>query len=382
MNYRLPPLLIVITLLLLSGCVPTAMIVHDPVERYQTVRVGDPLQTQVAGLPADLKQALADRGLDYMTAADSAELNDFKRWLTSEFFLTCQVPTSVPPDNLVNQYHQLAGRSWYLRHILLADSMTAVKIEKALESNADFDSLATENSLDPGSARQGGVLPPTHLAETVFAFEQAFLNLEPGEMSSPVATPFGWHLIRLDSLVDCDTVYKSDDEIVAHLERSLHNKATRNYLTGLYHKYNVVFKEDNWGSRAPVAVWDECLSQTENLQCLLLQRGEYLSEGRRCVSGVGLDSMLQVAFSGKIDVASLDDTFRLDFLRHYIDQEFLYRQSITTGFCATSEVQQALVRKLTLTRASATVRELLQPDEASVKDIPPPEQLWELLKKE
>jgi len=342
--------------------------------------VGDPLQLYVTRLPADLKQGLADRSPQFMTAADSAEMRDFKRWLSSEFFLTCRVPVTVPPDSLVDQYLKLAGHSWYLRHILLADSMTAREVEKALESNADFASLAIASSLDPGSAGQGGVLPPTHLAETVFAFEQAFLDLQPGEMSSPVTTPFGWHLIQLDSLIDCDTLFKSDEDIVAHLERALHNRATNDYMTGLYHKYRVVIDEDNWGSQAPAAVWDERQLPVEDSDCLLPQHGEYYSEGRRCVSGIALDSLLRVAFSGKIEVDSFDDSFRLDFLHHFIDQELLYRQSMITGFCAGNDIQLALEKKRTLVRASATLRGLLPVNETA-EDLPSPEQLWELLDK-
>jgi hypothetical protein len=367
----------------MTACVPTAMTVHDPVERYHTIRVLDPFQMQVVRLPVDLKLALADRGPEFMTAVDSLELSDFKRWLTSEYFLTTQVPTTEPPDRIVDQYRKLAGRSWYLRHILLADSMTACKVEKALESEADFDSLAIANSLDPGSASQGGVLPPTHLAETVFAFEQAFLELQPGEMSAPVETPFGWHLIRLDSLAECDTLYKSDDEIVAHLQRSLHSRATHSFLSGLYHRYNVVLNKDSWGKKAPVAIWDAAELQTENTHCLLPEHGDYYSDGRRSISGVTLDSLLEDAFSGKIEVAFLDDIFRLDFLRHYINQELLYRQSIATGFCTDSVIQRALVNMETVIRAAATVRALLPDlDDASGQSIPSPEQLWELLQED
>ncbi len=71
-----------------------------------------------------------------------------------------------------------------------------------------FEELAMEYS-DDGSAAGGGYLGTFGPGEMTYAFENAAYALEPGEVSQPVATPFGVHLIRLDSREDDDRISAS-----------------------------------------------------------------------------------------------------------------------------------------------------------------------------
>jgi peptidyl-prolyl cis-trans isomerase SurA len=71
-----------------------------------------------------------------------------------------------------------------------------VGIKERLENNADFASLARANSED-ASAAKGGELGWISPGDTVPEFERAMNALKPGEISPPVKTPFGWHLIQL-----------------------------------------------------------------------------------------------------------------------------------------------------------------------------------------
>ncbi len=71
-----------------------------------------------------------------------------------------------------------------------------VGLKERLENKADFASLARANSEDTSAAKGGdlGWLTP---GDTVPEFERAMNNLKPGEISPPVKTPFGWHLIQV-----------------------------------------------------------------------------------------------------------------------------------------------------------------------------------------
>jgi peptidyl-prolyl cis-trans isomerase SurA len=76
--------------------------------------------------------------------------------------------------------------------------MTQLKALKVrLQNGEDFEVLAQEYSQDPGSALQGGDLGFWRLGELDPAYEAAALVLQPGEVSDPVATQFGCHLIQL-----------------------------------------------------------------------------------------------------------------------------------------------------------------------------------------
>jgi peptidyl-prolyl cis-trans isomerase SurA len=71
-----------------------------------------------------------------------------------------------------------------------------VSIRERLENKGDFAQLARQFSEDPSNARGGdlGWLSP---GDTVPEFERAMNSLKPGELSEPVQTPFGWHLIEV-----------------------------------------------------------------------------------------------------------------------------------------------------------------------------------------
>lgn len=96
------------------------------------------------------------------------------------------------------------------RHILLHFDMTrgasrdsaiavAAQLRDRIRAGADFAALAREYSKDPGTARVGGDLGEPFPPERMVApFSEAAFALSPGEVSDPVETQFGIHLIRVD----------------------------------------------------------------------------------------------------------------------------------------------------------------------------------------
>ena len=68
--------------------------------------------------------------------------------------------------------------------------------ERLVSGAADFAQLARANS-DDASAARGGDLVWIYPGDTVPEFERAFQALQPGEISEPVRTPFGYHLIQV-----------------------------------------------------------------------------------------------------------------------------------------------------------------------------------------
>ena len=72
-----------------------------------------------------------------------------------------------------------------------------IEIKKEIEEGGDFAELAQEYSDDRASAQQGGDLGWFGKGKMIEAFEKAAFALKPGEMSEPVKTEFGWHLIKV-----------------------------------------------------------------------------------------------------------------------------------------------------------------------------------------
>jgi parvulin-like peptidyl-prolyl isomerase len=88
-----------------------------------------------------------------------------------------------------------------VEHILVADKADAERIAAEV-TPATFAETAKKESIDPGSAPQGGSLGgPTSLAQFQTQFDPDFvaatLALQPGEISGPVKTQAGWHVIHL-----------------------------------------------------------------------------------------------------------------------------------------------------------------------------------------
>jgi peptidyl-prolyl cis-trans isomerase SurA len=99
-------------------------------------------------------------------------------------------------------------------HILLPvmpDSQAALEKVKAVQAKlaggADFADLARGHSEDPGSGQRGGELGWFGKGDMVGPFDKAVFGLEPGQVSEPVLTKFGYHIIKL--------LGKKDDKVHA-----------------------------------------------------------------------------------------------------------------------------------------------------------------------
>ncbi|SDE52668.1 peptidyl-prolyl cis-trans isomerase C [Thermus arciformis] len=87
------------------------------------------------------------------------------------------------------------------RHILLPTLEAAKEALARLERGEAFSEVAQALSQDPGSKEAGGDLGCAPEGTYIPAFERALLALRPGEVSSPVGTEYGFHLILLERVV-------------------------------------------------------------------------------------------------------------------------------------------------------------------------------------
>ena len=95
----------------------------------------------------------------------------------------------------------------------------ADSIYNAIKNGADFAEMARKFSNDPGSAAKGGKLPMVGPGQLVKEFEVAAYKLKKGEMSAPVLSPFGYHIIKMDNRKQLDPFETLKPEIMAMLKR-------------------------------------------------------------------------------------------------------------------------------------------------------------------
>lgn len=86
----------------------------------------------------------------------------------------------------------------HARHILTETEDEAKAALAKIKAGADFATVAKEASKDPGSAESGGDLGFFTKDQMVPAFSEAAFKLEPGQVSEPVKSDFGWHIIRTE----------------------------------------------------------------------------------------------------------------------------------------------------------------------------------------
>lgn len=119
-------------------------------------------------------------------------------------------------------------------HILISigDDLTEEQALEKIQSIAarikegeDFAALAKEFSQDEGSAGQGGSLGAAARGVYVAPFEDALFAMAEGEVSEPVKTEFGYHLIRVDDIID--GAIPEFEELQARLEVRLKDQKAR-----------------------------------------------------------------------------------------------------------------------------------------------------------
>jgi foldase protein PrsA len=112
-----------------------------------------------------------------------------------------------------------------VRHILVNNKALADTIETQLKGGGDFAALAKKYSKDPGSAAQGGKLTISK-GQTVAPFDKVAFSLAKDELSAPVHTTYGWHIIQALSAIKPATQQQLKEVEAAIRTQHLQTKKT------------------------------------------------------------------------------------------------------------------------------------------------------------
>lgn len=106
------------------------------------------------------------------------------------------------------------------RHILVSTKEQAEELRRQLLDGADFATLAREHSSDAGSAARGGDLGWFGRGVMVAPFEEAAFSLKVGEISEPVQSSFGYHLIKVEERAEAKPA-EFNDQVAATIRELL-----------------------------------------------------------------------------------------------------------------------------------------------------------------
>jgi peptidyl-prolyl cis-trans isomerase C len=131
-------------------------------------------------------------------------------------------------DDAVKQ--MAAEQEVHARHILVPTEDEAKAIEAEIRKGADFATLAKEKSKDPGAA-DGGDLGYFTKDQMVPEFAEVAFKLDKGQISDPVHTQFGWHIIKVEDKRTKPT--PSFDQVKTQLQNYVVHRAQAEMVDGL-----------------------------------------------------------------------------------------------------------------------------------------------------
>ena len=158
--------------------------------------------------------------------------------------MVSKILKNFPNDKLVaSAYKNLADQfkgslEYNASHILVKEEGQAKAILKDLEEGAEFEMLAKEHSIGP-TGKNGGKLNWFDLSTMVPEFSTALIVLSEGDISQPVKTQFGWHLIKLNKTREKQV--PEFEEVRAQLEQNLRQKKINDYLSSLTENSKINF---------------------------------------------------------------------------------------------------------------------------------------------
>jgi parvulin-like peptidyl-prolyl isomerase len=206
-----------------------------------------------AGSEKKYQQQLKKQGL-----TDAQVRRDVRTQLVSEGIFKKVTDNIKVTDAEVHDYYiqhpqmYAQPQSREVRHILVRNKALADKLYAQLKGGAAFAALAKKYSTDPGSKSQGGKLTVSK-GQTVPPFDKAAFSLGTNQLSKPIKTQYGWHIIQpLSKVKPRKTTPENQvkESIRQQLSQTKKNEAmttwvndlTKSYCKGDKVKYQVGYK--------------------------------------------------------------------------------------------------------------------------------------------
>jgi peptidyl-prolyl cis-trans isomerase C len=174
-----------------------------------------------------IQQAAVGAQLETLSTRGTLTLENEERALRASEVIREAAEGAVSDEAVQAVYDEMFGNAeaeteFNANHILVETEEEAAALKQEIEGGADFEALAQEHSTGP-SGPSGGALGWFGMGMMVPPFEEAVAGMEPGEVSGPVQTQFGWHLIKLNETRDKEA--PSLDEVRGQLEEQVRQDA-------------------------------------------------------------------------------------------------------------------------------------------------------------
>lgn len=212
----------------------------DVTDQQVAKKVDEVKKQYFGGSQAKFDKGLADQGYTKATLEE-----DIRSQLLTEGIYKKVTTDAKVTDADVKSYYEknranyTVPESRSVRHILVKSKADADRIRTELVNGGDFAALAKANSIDPGSKDAGGKLTVSK-GQTVAPFDKAAFSLDTNELSQPIKTQFGYHLIQPLAAVKAGSVTpfaQVKDQIQTQLESETKNTAVNKWVADVEKEY-------------------------------------------------------------------------------------------------------------------------------------------------
>lgn len=172
------------------------------------------------------------------------QLEALKKQVVIQAYLKSMLDQIVPEKDVKKEYETLkekfAGKEEVkASHILVEKEEEAKEISKQLKDGADFAKLAKEKSIDKASGAKGGDLGYFTKERMVPEFADAAFKADKGEVTEPVKSDFGWHIIKVEDKRPVQP--PKYEEVKERIQQTLANAAIERYVNNVMKEANVTF---------------------------------------------------------------------------------------------------------------------------------------------
>lgn len=130
----------------------------------------------------------------------------------------------------------------HAQHVLLKEEAEAKEVYEKAKKGEDFETLAKKYSKDPSAAQNGGDLGFFTRSRMVPQFADKAFSMKKGEISEPVKSPFGWHVIKMiESRAGKPVKF---DEIKEQVKSDFQNESINDLIASLKKSNKVVVHDD------------------------------------------------------------------------------------------------------------------------------------------
>ncbi|MET3696367.1 foldase protein PrsA [Bacillus oleivorans] len=151
---------------------------------------------------------------------------EFRRAIKLDLLRQEAAMSQVTDEDLETFYNEEWAPPRNVRHILVEDEATANEVKQKLKEGGDFAELAKEYSTDPGSKENGGDLGEVSKGQMLPEFEEAAFSLKVNEISDPVQSQYGYHIIEVTAAPEKPAFEDAKEDVIEGYKTAKLDQAT------------------------------------------------------------------------------------------------------------------------------------------------------------